>query len=943
MAGSGITAQGEQWLREMDTFRANPTVYLVGKRMDEEGFVLDVLQALYSDELSNTMKVQLLGLLQEKCGVLLNTNTSVEQAVGSLTGIFQQAAVDTAGFFKGQVLVAITTILIARDQLVEQPQLVGEFLNTLLEVVSKVNSGPDQVLRGVACECLREMEMSYPGVLMRKVGHLYAMCQTENTYVGQSYMMLFVSVLKNAMQSIIQETEVTEKTQLSELLAGRVEPFKPICLPDNVDSNTFPLLQKERDETSSADTKGLESKELKSVISVVVEHLPLLTSAGKAFVLRQLISCVDMSPDLSASTFKSQFLNHVATTDIGLLHTVLQLKSQFGPDLLSDVDEDLLLRRLLTFANHPCVAVLQRLLCWHWILHYTTDKQTSGEVIPARLYGPLVSQLFPQVFDHMTEMVTKLRAVSLYYATNTPPDSSLQVLIDSLVCVQKSVQQGVEGQSAQVLFQALFQYYRQHHSPALAAEIQRLLLDVVLFHPKFVAHTIDLLDSVEELTPDSPMPVEILGALVNHTVKSSPRDVIADLEHYMMILEKAASMTQIDPKPSVLYLLTLLQTTPLCEEGSWHRGHALLSVCAAVMRNHPTTHYFKEMGDVLYTMLTLYDDLDVRDQARLYYTLLTNLSFDKLSSLLAVSADTRAHTATSLTKLVTGGSTFPPAAPVVQITQPLLKLTRVPEDPTTMLKLEGAEEVLINEKDLLPAYLGRIQASTYQPAIHMKYYLHFDTEADPDYSRLYALVLHVETNNKFVQVKDTYVSCISREDSVKPENGCKTVTLSFQPLEPVPTQFIISCEFSTEDGKTFAGHLPVLQLVFRDLFLPLPVPGSQKLQLAQQLWEHIHLQQQQAAGDSQENAPENGCVESVCCLTVGSEAVDGMLRRELGPFLVKQEDDEHLIGILLPPRTHLLMKVKTTDSAAVITMATDNWRILPLVNSYLHGLEKSGA
>ncbi|XP_078662866.1 AP-5 complex subunit beta-1-like [Branchiostoma floridae x Branchiostoma belcheri] len=779
------------------------------------------------------------------------------------------------------------------------------------------------------------METSYPGLLMRKVGHLYAMCETENTFVGQSYMMLFVTVLRNAMQNILQETEVTEKTQLTELLAGRVEPFKPICLPEKVDSNTFPLIQMEREQKSSADTKGLESKELKSVISVVVEQLPLLTSAGKAFVLRQLISCVDMSPGLSASTFKSQFLSHVATTDIGLLHTVLQLKLQFGADLLSDMDEDLLVRRLLTFANHPCVPVLQRLLCWHWILHYTTDKEAPEEVIPARIHGSLVTQLFPQIFDHMTEMVTKLRAVSLYYATNTPPDSSLQVLIDSLVCVQKSVQQGVGGRPALALFQALFQYYRQHHSPALAAEIQRLLLDVVLFHPKFVAHTIDLLDCVEQLTPDSPMPVEILGALADHTVKSAPRDIIQDLEHYLMILEKAASMTQIDPKPTVLYLLTLLQTTPLCEEGSWHRGHALLSVCAAVIRNHHSAQYFKEMGDVLYTMLTLYDDLDVRDQARLYYTLLTNLSFDKLSTLLAVSADNRAPTATSLTKLVTGGSTFPPAAPVVQITQPLLKLTRVPDD--TGFKTEEPEESLIKEEDLLSTYLGRIQASTYQPAIHMKYYLHFDPEAESDYSRLYALVLHVQTSNKYAQVKDTYVSCISREDCLKPEDGCKTVSLSFQPLEPVPTQFTTSCEFSTEDGRTCAVHLPELHLLFRDLFLPLPVPGAQRLQVFQQLWEHII--QQQAA----EHSPENGCVESVCCLTVGSDAVDDMLERELGPFLLKHEDATHLVGIHLPPRTHLLMKVKPTDSTAIVTMATDNWRILPLVNSYLHGLEKSGA
>ena len=43
-----------------------------------------------------------------------------------------------------------------------QPQLFLDFIDQLLDIVSKVNGGIDRLLRGMACECLKEIETLHP-------------------------------------------------------------------------------------------------------------------------------------------------------------------------------------------------------------------------------------------------------------------------------------------------------------------------------------------------------------------------------------------------------------------------------------------------------------------------------------------------------------------------------------------------------------------------------------------------------------------------------------------------------------------------------------------------------------------------------------------------------------------------------------------------------------
>ncbi|XP_072023358.1 uncharacterized protein, partial [Amphiura filiformis] len=111
------TTDPQQWIAHINSFRRNPASFLASKQIEEEDFVLDVLQALYSEELGDAVKVMLLTLLQERAAFLHITPASVEQTIGSLTNIYNQTTSEDTSLYRSQLLVTITTILLDSNQL----------------------------------------------------------------------------------------------------------------------------------------------------------------------------------------------------------------------------------------------------------------------------------------------------------------------------------------------------------------------------------------------------------------------------------------------------------------------------------------------------------------------------------------------------------------------------------------------------------------------------------------------------------------------------------------------------------------------------------------------------------------------------------------------------------------------------------------------------------
>lgn len=97
-----------------------------------------------------------------------------------------------------QVVVTLTIIIIELNVIRTKPRVFESFIEILFDIISKINGGPDRMLRDTACQCLQEFEMVYPGLLSASLGHFLHFCQNENTHACQGYINLFATVLEHA-------------------------------------------------------------------------------------------------------------------------------------------------------------------------------------------------------------------------------------------------------------------------------------------------------------------------------------------------------------------------------------------------------------------------------------------------------------------------------------------------------------------------------------------------------------------------------------------------------------------------------------------------------------------------------------------------------------------------------------------------------------------------
>ena len=111
---------------------------------------------------------------------------------------------------KGQVLVVATTIMIHIDAIDEYRNVFDNFIILLATVIQKTNSFPDCYARQMACESLRELEMTYPCLLAGFVEDiledkelfdqsmampsLFKLCHAERSHKPILYRIAFVNI-----------------------------------------------------------------------------------------------------------------------------------------------------------------------------------------------------------------------------------------------------------------------------------------------------------------------------------------------------------------------------------------------------------------------------------------------------------------------------------------------------------------------------------------------------------------------------------------------------------------------------------------------------------------------------------------------------------------------------------------------------------------------------
>jgi hypothetical protein len=125
-----------------------------------------------------------------------------------------------------QILATVTCLLCELSVAARQQRLFEGFVELLLGTASRANAHHDAVLRAAACECLRELELLYPGLFHQLVGNFAVFAQTEMSFAHASYVSLVLASLTHAVQHA-RATRFARFSRKGSALALRVSPLQP--------------------------------------------------------------------------------------------------------------------------------------------------------------------------------------------------------------------------------------------------------------------------------------------------------------------------------------------------------------------------------------------------------------------------------------------------------------------------------------------------------------------------------------------------------------------------------------------------------------------------------------------------------------------------------------------------------------------------------------------
>ncbi|XP_028390943.1 AP-5 complex subunit beta-1-like isoform X1 [Dendronephthya gigantea] len=618
---------------------------------DIETFLFDTLDLLCQEKTSEIIKLKLLAALQEKVEWTSLDVTSAEHVTGSLKNMYSYPGENDGQFYKSQLLVTLTMVLILSSSKLKNLQENCETLHSsiqfLTDVISKINDSSSVLTRKTACECLWEIEISYPGLLQDRLGLFFELCEKELSVIFQSYMILFVTTLKNAIVHIstFRNDIPEDQNYLNELLFGEADlsmKMNSLAEQGQVIEDQFPLVANivgGHHFDKSLPTK-FKNKEIKRAASFIAENYNLLTGIPLFHVLLQLMHCIKLT-SLSSSVFKSQFVKSLSNTvDLPLFQLVLLLKSTFRNQLFEDTDTVILLQRLCHLSNQRVLGNSQRLLCYDWLINFPHDVKAQHE----RKYSFLAecldftekAKFHPTVFDPLELIPGKLDVLSCCYIPGDGPDIATATLMNCLVCLEKPIKHGLKRPHAVLLFQVLFAYYSRHReSVALVQEIYRYLLSIATEQPHLVPYVLNITMSISQLTPESYLPSEILRNFTDYIVALPLRKQIRNIQNFLKVFEYAMRLKDIPPKGTVEYLTQLATFDEIRKNsGNWSVGNAILHVCRNILQYHDTSKIIAELGECLLTINKTNQDIDICDRAMFYYTLLTTISTKKCARLL---------------------------------------------------------------------------------------------------------------------------------------------------------------------------------------------------------------------------------------------------------------------------------------------------------------------
>ncbi|KAG9260263.1 AP-5 complex subunit beta-1 [Astyanax mexicanus] len=928
---------GSSWDERISAFLLSPSQFL--SRTTPETFLSELLDELRDDKANDYKKVLLLSALLEHPTVLCPTASAGEGTAQELISILALTPQKSISL-KCHILLAVTNVLISTSCLASRKKVAEEYLDLLFKTIQDTNDNAGGLalhpIRSTACECLREMESCNPGLLSQKLEALYYLKQQENTVLHQSYSMLYTQSLKNAIRLLTQEKDV-DNAKLKSTLTGN-EGF----LWKTIESSMYTLPFSTMTQVPQLPSV-LDCKELKSILSLLLEESYLMTPVSQASLLRGLVEIVAMVPAISPAIFKSQLLRLFGTAEVELMHATLLMKGTFTDSLFTAEDEHFLLKRLVGMAQHPLLRTPEKLFYMNCILHFPENRPIScpgEECLPVLVTPQLTLSLLPTVFNDSATMLCRLNLLCLVHleADEEEEGKGLAYLFDHLVAMLKIVDNQGSREMVVTSFKAIFIFLRHfNHMEKLSEKMVNSLCDLYSRHCRLAPNLINLADRIQESLEESLWSVQLLEALQKCVVAMPPLQLtLQNLSWHLKILARVAQESQIVQRDTICLLLNVLINSNLCERGNWKVGNAILAVCRQLLQHPTLNEMFIELADLLQYVTKHYEDTDIQDHARFYYTLLTNLSWEKLGGVLAIGPEGGQAKIRSLSAIVAESDGLTSCLTVHQTEGCVVQLTKIHEhdfqsantSTNTLETLENLETVGGQINLSTKVYQEQFKTPGFASEITLRYNLTHANVKDPRFDRMFTICLHFDLNDShYADVNDIYVPCLFRDR--KPPQ----VSLKLKPYQPYPTSLQLRAIFTTEDGLSWHTQLPDVQVSFPEIFLPIPVPLSTSHEFKEDVFDHIW--NATSSGDPSTSAT------SLFCFKTGSDTLADLIETHFKGYLITRSQDLSSVWkvlFFLPPQFHILLMIRQAEDAVQVSIATDNWELLPHVNSYLQNI-----
>ncbi|KAG8568841.1 hypothetical protein GDO81_014171 [Engystomops pustulosus] len=911
------------WVRNMASFSANPKSFILNATA--EGFLDDLLKDLNSESLSEQTKVTMLNLFIEYPTLLCPDKTSGEVSTEILMNILQQMSPSLKSItLRCHLLLAIETILITTDNFNWSCKSAQDFASLLMHIISDVNDmkqgAGNRPLRVMACECLRELENCYPGLLSQRLEQLYTLQQQERSGAHQSYLVLYSIALKNAIQLLAQKDGPSHGA------------FKQMLMSNdsflwNATKDMKELRPASGEQLFLLPTNN-ETKELKSILALLLEDSYLLTSVSQNALFWQIIQVVAMVRTISPVLFKSQLIRLFGTKDVSCFHSILQMKAVFTDSLFTAEDENFLLQRLVGMTLHPLLTTPVKLFYLDCLLHFPENRPLNsnpGENLPVLLTVQMTSCLFPNIFNDCRTMLCRQNLLSMVYLENEGfhAERGIGYLFQHLMSLYSMVGKNTSREITATFFRAAYLFVRYFHFCEKHMEnLTQNLLDLYKNNSSLAPYFINLINEIQILLEFQAWP-SFLCRAIQRQIVALPVDqlTLKNLPWHLKVLSRVAQENMVPQTCAVMFLRRVVAHPDLCTRGDWGLGNALLSVCKHILQHEHLDKVFMPLADLLQYLMHHFADIDIQERSRLYYILLTNVSSDKLGKILNMSPTGDQSKTRSLSSIMTESENFSTLLTIHNTERMVLQLCPVLDHTKILPTYPEASTEQNKESEYSLEEHYQYLADHRTSLLALKYHVAFKGDVGEKYQKLFCIVLQFDLiDGLYEPIDNINVSCLymGRKPPV--------VMVNLVPKEPYPSYLGINATFSTQDGLTYHTRLDPVPVTFPELFVPFPLPASCPLDkrcLFDKLWHGLKTD------DLKDNE------ESIFCYKMSESSLHDVVQSNFSRFVVSYHGHEYKIGIVLPPRFHILLCSQVQDDTAQFHIRTDNWKLLPYMNAHL--------